>query len=180
MLAWTACRPKPMKPMPMRLLGATLPSAPKAEPGTNMGSANPLIHKQSLAIAESLLEEVELMPFTFCDPDDAAAATANSAADCTTVEGAGAENDVSRYDASLPFDNVSDYSGFSMAAGGILDVTGTPIGPAAGYSATIAVTPTALGAVPAAESLKITVTVTGPDGVGVAVEGYRTRYSPRI
>ena len=42
MFAWTACRPRPMKPMPMRLLGATFPSAPKAEPGTNLGSANPL------------------------------------------------------------------------------------------------------------------------------------------
>jgi len=41
MFAWTACRPRPMKPMPMRLLGATFPSAPKAEPGTNLGSANP-------------------------------------------------------------------------------------------------------------------------------------------
>ena len=42
MFAWTAWRPRPMNPMPMRLLGAALPSAPNAEPGTNMGSANPL------------------------------------------------------------------------------------------------------------------------------------------
>lgn len=152
---------------------------------TTMGSANPLIQKQSLAIAESLLEEVELMPFTFCDPDDDNAGTAQVAAvdpvnGCATwVEGL-PDNDVSRYDAALPYDNVSDYAGFTMAAGGILDVTGTPIGPAAGYSATIAVTPAALDAVPAAESLRITVTVTGPDGVSVAVDGYRTRYSPRI
>ncbi len=40
---------------------------------TTKGSADPLIHKQALAIAESLLEEVELMPFTYCDPDDLAA-----------------------------------------------------------------------------------------------------------
>lgn len=42
MFAWTACRPRPMKPMPRRSLGATFPSAPKAEPGTNIGSANPV------------------------------------------------------------------------------------------------------------------------------------------
>jgi MSHA pilin protein MshD len=147
---------------------------------TTRSSANPLIQKQSLAIAESLLEEIELMPFTYCDPDDAAAATATSELDCTTVEGPGVENDVSRYHATLPFDNVSDYHGFSMPAGGILDITGTAIGPAAGYAATVAVTSAAIGAVPAGESLLITVTVTGPDGVAVVVEGYRTRYSPRI
>ena len=39
MFAWMACRPIPMKPMPMRLLGAVFPSIPTAAPGTNMGSA---------------------------------------------------------------------------------------------------------------------------------------------
>src|SRR5207302_2251038 len=34
-------------------------------------STDPLIRKQALAIAESLLDEIMLMPFTFCDPDDA-------------------------------------------------------------------------------------------------------------
>ena len=49
---------------------------------TTRGSADPLIHNQALAIAESLLEEVELMPFTFCDPDDPAAANAFDATTC--------------------------------------------------------------------------------------------------
>ena len=148
-------------------------------------SADPLIHKQALAIAESLLEEVELMPFTFCDPDDANAATATlpvvGAGGCAAmVENLGVENDVSRYDANFPYDNVSDYDGFNMAAGALLDINGNPVGPAAGYTANIVVVPTALGVVPASDSLLIRVTVTGPDGVGVVVDGYRTRYSPRI
>ncbi len=164
---------------------------------TTRGSVDPLIHKQALAIAESLLEEVELMPFTFCDPDDPNAASAVTAADCTG--GAGGANDESavigpegaasvggaegRY-AVPQFDNVSDYNGFNMAGGALRDITNTAVGPA-GYAATIAVANNgmpAAGGSPAIannEALLITVTVTGPDNVPVVVEGMRTRYSPR-
>lgn len=156
---------------------------------TTKGSADPLIHKQALAIAESMLEEVELMPFTFCDPDDANATTAIlpvvGAGGCATmVENLGVENDVSRYDPTFPYDNVSDYNGFGMAAGALRDITNTPVGPA-GYAVTVAVAnngmPAAGGSplIAAAEALLITVTVTGPDGVPVVVEGMRTRYSPK-
>jgi MSHA pilin protein MshD len=158
---------------------------------TTRGSADPLVHKQALAIAESLLEEAELMPFTFCDPDDANAASAVAAAGgcavATNEESAtiGPEAGETRYSAATPFDNVSDYNGFTMPAGALLDITGNPVGPA-GYTVAVAVANSgmpAAGASPAianTEALLITVTVTGPDGQPVIVEGIRTRYSPRI
>ncbi|MBI5429723.1 MAG: type II secretion system protein [Nitrosomonadales bacterium] len=156
------------------------------------GSADPLIHKQSLAIAESLLEEIELMPFTFCDPDDPAAglATTVDTTACTAPAGGeaiGPEAGETRYSAATPFDNVNDYHGFdSTASGGIKDIAGNPIAALGGYSATVVVAAQAFSGIAALDvngapqSLLITVTVTGPDGTPVAVEGMRTRYSPRI
>lgn len=151
---------------------------------TTKASADPMLRKQALSIAESLLEEIQLQPFTFCDPDDANAGTATSTAGCsTTAEGAplGPEVGETRYAAPL-FDNVNDYHNFSLPAPpGIRDITGTNVGGLAGYSATVTVTETALGTVPAAASLFITVTVTPPSGSAdnIILSGYRTRYAPR-
>ncbi len=142
-------------------------------------SADTLVRKQALAIAESILEEVELMPFTLCDPDDANAVTATVVGDCTTAEGIGAEAGETRYNPTTPYDNVSDYDTFGMAAGSILDITGTNTG-LNGYTlAGIAITPTTLPSVPMGEVLQITVTVDGPNNETVVLDGYRTRYSPR-
>ena len=160
---------------------------------TTKNSADPIIHKQALAIAESLLEEVELMPFTYCDPDDPAAATASSTAVCAQIENLGPEaafgtqtNTETRYGPSY-FDNVNDYAGTTAGApgfpmnagnGGIKDITGTVITVLSGYSAVVSMTQPGLGTIAAADTLLINVTVTGPDLVPVVMEGIRTRYSP--
>jgi MSHA pilin protein MshD len=153
---------------------------------TTKGSADPLVHKQAMAIAESLLEEVELMPFTYCDPNDVNAASAVSAASCSAGmdqnKGGAAlttptPNTETRYSTSDPFDNVADYGGFNMAAGSIMDINNTNIG-LAGYKADIAVAPNGLAGLPADAALRITVTVTGSDNQPVVLEGIRTRYSP--
>lgn len=143
---------------------------------TTSRSADPMIRKQMLAIAEGLMDEVAAQAFTWCDPDDPAAATATSAAACATPEALGAEGGESRGSAVTPFDNVNDYNGLAGITTGI---TGTAIPP--GYSAAISVAQNALGpgaaVVPAAASLLITVTVSF-GGENLTIEGYRTRYAP--
>ena len=145
-------------------------------------SADPQVRKQVLAIAESLMDEIALMPFTFCDPDDPAAATALGIGDCATVEGIGTEGAETRYSATTRFDNVSDYHGFAMGPG-IQDFGNTTIAGLGAYTVTnITITQAGLSdgvdAIAAAEALRISITVTGPGGVATTLEGYRTRYAP--
>jgi MSHA pilin protein MshD len=154
------------------------------------GSGDPVVKKQALAIAESLLEEIQQMAFTFCDPDDPQASTAQSAsvgaAGCSSaaqVENSGPEAGESRYSASTPFDNVNDYHGYDTAAEappGVKDITNTPIAGLEAYNARVNVTDAVLPGVPAGEALLITVIVDGPTNVSVRLDGYRTRYAPQL
>ena len=140
-------------------------------------SADPQLRRQALAIAESLLEEVQLMPFTYCDPDDPGVDTATNAAGCAIPEAIGPEAGETRTGAPQ-FDNVNDYHGFTMAAG-ISDITGAAVAGLGSYSASITVQAAALGSIPAAgDALRITVTVNGPGNTQVKLEGWRTRYAP--
>jgi MSHA pilin protein MshD len=144
-------------------------------------SADPLIQKQALAIAEAYLEEVLAMPFTYCDPDDVDAATATSATigagGCaTTLEAIGAEAGETRGGGTTPYDNVNDYN--SLATGVPASIDGTAIGGLSSYNVSVAVVAEALSTVAVSASLRVTVTVTGPAGVSVRLDGYRTRYAP--
>ena len=144
-------------------------------------SADPMVRKQALAIAESLLEEVLAKPYTYCDPDDANAETASSTAGCATMaETAMApEAGETRYSNLTPYDNVNDYNGFSMA--GIVDLNNNPVAGLSGYTATVQVQPAgAFNGIPAGETLLVTVTVTAPGNQGVSLSGYRTRYAPNL
>jgi MSHA pilin protein MshD len=136
-------------------------------------SVDPLIRKQALAIAESLLEEIESMPFTYCDPDDPAAPTAPNAAACAVPEAIGPEAGETRYSLATPFDNVNDYQGFNMSP--IVDLSNTPIAGLDTYTAAVTTTAVALNG---ANALLISVTVTGPRNTVVTVDGYRTQYAP--
>jgi len=169
----------------------------------NRASTDPMIQKQALAIAEALLEEAQLQPFTFCDPDDANAATATDAklnsgvvaprVGCAnTVEAMGAEPGgappgilaEARFDSGTTsaFDNVNDYNGFSMV--GATNVAGGAGPPElSAYAASVTVAPQTLGGIALdangqPQSLLITVTVTGPGNTTVRLDGYRIRYAP--
>lgn len=159
---------------------------------TARSSVDPLIRKQALALAAALLEEIELRPYTFCDPDDPQVFSAQSAtvgatgcSSAGTIENLGPEAGESSATARTSLDNVNDYSGFATVSGAnIRDITGTPISTTglSGYSVSVAVANIAAGElgadVPASEALKITVSVTGPAGVSVQMQGYRVRYAP--
>lgn len=182
-------RPSPIKPVSRGLsliellifvvvVSAALAGVLRVFMQAGASSADPQLQRQALAIAESLLQEVQLMPFTFCQAGDANVETATSTAGCASlIENLGPEAGETRF-VSPQFDNVNDYHGYAIT--GIKDITNTAVPGLAGYSASVSVAAAALGSISAAsgDALLITVTVTGPTSTQVVLSGYRTRYAP--
>lgn len=124
---------------------------------TTKGSVNPLLRKQALAIAESLLEEVELQAFSNPIGGFTGAATqANRAS----------------------FDDVMDYNGFATTGIYPADGSGTGVTGLSAYNVSVAVvkTTTAWGTVAAGDAAQITVTVTDPSGQTLETVSYRVNY----
>lgn len=156
------------------------------------GSADPMNRKQALAVAQSLLLEITQQPFTYCDPQDAAAISASSTSGCTggaansqdkggaafPAPGAPSPTPVGeiRGDAANPYDNVADYAGYQASGA---DVTGV----AELVDLTASVTISRVGgsgawaALPLDAVLQIVVRVTGR-GEDVSLTGWRVRYAP--
>jgi MSHA pilin protein MshD len=117
---------------------------------TTTHSADPMVRKQAMAIAESMMEEVSLMPYAQ-GGWSGAATPANRA----------------------NFDDAQDYNGFQT--NGIYRIEdGTPIAGLENYTVNVAVVTAAVGGV--AGALGITVTVTGPIDTNYALTGYKYGY----
>ncbi|MBT9612120.1 MAG: type II secretion system protein [Burkholderiales bacterium] len=127
---------------------------------TTQRSADPLVRKQAIAVAESMLEEVALHDFAVTSAP-VAPTQANRQS----------------------FDDIGDYHNFTTS--GIYPIDSvTRITGLTGYSVLVTVASTDLG--PATSLITtasnkaklITVTVSGPDNVNVVLTGYRTAYGP--
>lgn len=115
---------------------------------TVRGSADPMLRKQMLAVAEEMLEEVALKPFAVAAPGPAAGC------------------------ARTAFNDIFDYNGYNQT--GLCDIEGNAIAALTGYTVTVGVAAAPLGGVAAAA--KITVTVSR-GGDNVQLIGWRTDWA---
>lgn len=113
-------------------------------------SADPMVRKQTLAIAESLLEEILLKEYANPVGGDTGAVRAQ-------------------------FDDVDQYNGYSTT-GGIKDVLGNTVAGLSAYNVSPAVTVAGSTDLTGVAAKKITVTVTGPGNTVVTLSGYRSAY----
>lgn len=168
---------------------------------TTSNSADPQLRKQALVLAESMLEEVQLARFTYCDPVlDPAAETATNALPFDPTSNPGGCNTPQNVRAApsnpvRPFYNVTDYvrafnapltytqdaTGDNFPAGYTMSVT---VAPEAALGPTGSLVAPASGAVDATpanlEALRITVVVSYGGNQSITLVGYRTRYAPNL
>lgn len=143
-------------------------------------SADPVVRKQAQALADGLLEEVQLGLFAYCDGADAEVYYAKTSVNCTggVADSYGPETLPGAE--TRPYDTVKDYASAPSTPTPIpaTSLAGDIAGPS-GYSATVEIREKALGGVAAADSLEIIVRVTGPGNINAVAEGFRLRTKPK-
>lgn len=135
------------------IVSVALLTVVKAFEVANIGSADPVRHRQSLAIAQALLEEIRIKSF--------AKPAGGFAGPFTLVN-------------RNRFDTVTDFNGLTISP--ISDMAGNALAGLANYSASIEVVAAAFGNVPSAAGYAVTVTVTDPAGGQIKLTGYRANY----
>lgn len=126
------------------------------------GTADALNSKQAMAIAEAMVEEIQLTAFSNPSPGGFS----------------GAATPANRQN----FDDVSDYNGY--ASTGVFTIDDFAITSLANYNVSVSVTPAAFAGgagatddITAADAKLITVTVTNPTAhVSVSLDGWRVNY----
>lgn len=153
---------RPLQPLPkgftlvemilaVVIIGIGVAGLMMAFSSTVKNSSDPVVNKQLLAIAEEMIEEVELKPFKSC--------VAKSGSGC----------------ARAGFTQIADYNGYTTS-GQICDIDGAPIAALTGYSVDVNTDAVAIGSVPAGSALRITVKASrGTDSITLV--SWRTKYA---
>jgi MSHA pilin protein MshD len=137
-------------------------------------SADGLTSKIAIEAAYALLEEVEAMPFTFCDTSDPSLVTATSPASCALPQGLTPAAGKSRGGAS-PFSNVGDFGGYTQL--GIRDLNGNAILGLENHRISVRLSQPSVGGVSSSNVIKIEVEIAGPYSTH-SIFGYKFRHSP--
>lgn len=118
-------------------------------------SADPVVNKQALTVAESLLEEIKLQ----------------GAISGVGVPPAFPPQQVDR----INFNDVMDYNGFATT--GVYPANGTvAVSGLQNYNVAVAVSAVIWDNIPSTSAVQITVTVTEPSGQSLEAIGYRVAY----
>lgn len=142
--------------MAIVIIGIGLAGVLAAFNTTVKSSADPLIRKQMLAVAEEMMEEVLLKPYLV---------TGTAPTNSLVICGAAGSS-------RLAFDDVSDYNGYQTT--GICDIEGAAVAGLSGYNVSVTVASGAWQGI--AGTLRITVTVTSGTET-FSLVGWRTDYA---
>ena len=111
-------------------------------------SGDPLLRRQAMSVAESMLEEVLAQPFT-----------PSASTPAVTASNRRVDHDV------------DDYNGFGQS--GIRTYDDVAVTGLENFSIRVSVVGQSFGSVPSSAAKQVTVTVSGPNGTSVVLRGYK-------